>query len=86
MLHRELSLVLCDDLEGWDGGGGTGREVLEGRHICIQLIHFTVWHKPTQHCKATIPRFFFFKYSPHKKRKCNLVSTVNIPAWHDSTK
>ena len=25
---KELSLVLCDNLEGWDGVGG-GREVLE---------------------------------------------------------
>ena len=28
--HGELSLVLCDDLEGWDGAGG-GREVQRGR-------------------------------------------------------
>ena len=26
MAHRELSLVLCDNLEEWDGGGvGEGR-------------------------------------------------------------
>jgi len=23
--HRELSSVLCDDLEGWDGGEGGSR-------------------------------------------------------------
>ena len=27
--HRELSSVLCGDLDGWDGGGG-GKEVQEG--------------------------------------------------------
>ena len=89
VLHRELSLVLCDDLEGWDGWGwGTGREVQEGRHICVQLIHFIAWQKPVQHCKTTIPQFKKKKKKElsHKKRKCNLVSIVNIPAWHDSTK
>ena len=29
-------LVLCDNLEGWDGVGG-GREGLEGGDICISL-------------------------------------------------
>ena len=29
-----LSSVLCDDLDGWDGGWG-GREVQEGGDICI---------------------------------------------------
>ena len=33
---RELSSVLCDDLDGWDGGGG-GREVQEGGDICIHI-------------------------------------------------
>ena len=32
--HRELSSVLCGDLEGWDGGG-IGREVQEGGNIGI---------------------------------------------------
>ena len=27
-------LVICDDLDGWDGGG---REVQEGGDICIQI-------------------------------------------------
>ena len=30
--HRELSLVLCDNLEGWDGVDD-GREVQEGKYI-----------------------------------------------------
>ena len=28
--HRELSSVLCDDLEGWDGGG---RDASEGGDV-----------------------------------------------------
>ena len=32
--HREFSLVLCDDLAGWDGVG-FGREVQKGRDICM---------------------------------------------------
>ena len=32
---RELSSVLCDDLEGWDEGGG--REEQEGGGICIHI-------------------------------------------------
>ena len=31
----ELSLVRGDNLEGWDGGGGSGREAQEGRNIYI---------------------------------------------------
>jgi len=31
--HRELSSVFCDDLEGWDRGGGIKAE--EGRDTCI---------------------------------------------------
>ena len=33
-VDRELSLVLCDDLECWDGGRGW-REAYEGGDICI---------------------------------------------------
>ena len=29
-------LVLCDNLERWDGEGG-GREVQEGRDICMPM-------------------------------------------------
>ena len=32
--QRKLSSVLCDDLEGWDGGG---REAQEGGDICIHI-------------------------------------------------
>ena len=30
------NLVLCDNVEGWDGVGG-GREVQEARDICIPM-------------------------------------------------
>ena len=39
--HRELSSVLCDDLEGWDGGSG-GRFKREGVYVYMWLIHFLV--------------------------------------------
>ena len=52
--HREISLVLCDHLEGWDGEGG--RETQEGGDmgmcVCVQLIHFVVRKKLAHHCKA----------------------------------
>ena len=31
--HRELISVLCDDLEGWDGGDGW--EAPEGADVCL---------------------------------------------------
>ena len=34
--HRELSLVLSDNTEGWGGVGGSG-EVQEGGDICILM-------------------------------------------------
>ena len=44
--------MLCDDLEGWDV---VGREVQEGGdYAYIELIHFIVQQKLTQHCKAII--------------------------------
>ena len=36
--RRELSLVLCHDLDGWVWGGeGCEKEVQEGRHIYVYL-------------------------------------------------
>ena len=35
-MHMELSLVFCDDLEGWGEGWG-GREVQEEGDICIHI-------------------------------------------------
>jgi len=48
-------LVLCDDLEGWDGRAGSRREVQEGRNICILwLVHIVVWQKPIPYYTAII--------------------------------
>ena len=48
MKRRKLSLVFCDDLGGWDGGGG--RETKrEGVYVCLWLIYFTLQQKLTQH-------------------------------------
>ena len=68
---RMLSLVLCDNLEGWNGVGG-GREVQEGEDMCILwLIYVDVWQKPTQHCKTIILEL-----------KINLKKRVlRIPRW-----
>ena len=51
--QRELSSVLCDDLEGWDEGLG-GRRKREGMDVHIQLSHTAVHQKLTQPCKAII--------------------------------
>ena len=34
MGNRELNLVLCDNLEDWDGVGH-GAEVQDRRHVCV---------------------------------------------------
>ena len=52
----EMSLVLCDYLEGWDREDG--REAQErgdmGTCECIWLIHFVVQQKLTQYCEVII--------------------------------
>ena len=45
--------MLCDNLEGWVGGGGERFEK-EGTCVRLWLIHVDVWQKPTQYCKAII--------------------------------
>ena len=35
MLHKEFSLVLCDDLRGWNGGGES--EIQDGGDIYIYI-------------------------------------------------
>ena len=49
---RKLSLVLCDDLEGWNGRMG-GRLKREGMYVYTWLIHDVVQQKLT-HCKIII--------------------------------
>ena len=43
---------MCDDLEGWNGGGG--RLQREGIHVYTELIHVPVQQKLAQHCIAII--------------------------------
>ena len=53
--HREPSLLLCGDPEGWFGGGG--REALEGGDIGLlymRRIHVVIQLKLTQHREAII--------------------------------
>ena len=44
-------LVLCDDLEGWDGRGNAPREEI---YVYLWLIHIAIQQKPTQHHKPII--------------------------------
>ena len=56
MLHDAGNprLVLCDNLERWDGEGDA-REAYEGGNICILwLIHVEVWQKPSQYRKIPV--------------------------------
>ena len=49
--------MVCDDLDGWDGGNG-GPSRRRGGGICIHIaIHFTVQQELTQHDKAIIFQF-----------------------------
>ena len=45
--------MFCDELEGWNVGE-EGRPKREGIYGYICLIHFIVWQKLIQHCKAII--------------------------------
>ena len=47
------NLVLCDNLEGWDGVGG-GRKVQEEGDRGISMADSCCCMKPTQYCKAVI--------------------------------
>ena len=63
--HRELNLVLCDNLEGQDGEGSGGRG-----HMYLWLMHVVVWQKPTKYCKAIILQLkikkkVVYKYNIH---------------------
>ena len=51
---RELSSVLCDDLEWWDSVGGQWEVQEGGTLVCLWLIHVDVWQRSTQYSKAII--------------------------------
>ena len=44
-------MVLCDDLEGWDGGGVGGRPKREGIYVYIWLSYVVVQQKLMPHTK-----------------------------------
>ena len=54
--HRELSRVLCDNLEQWDGEKDR-RGFRKGTYVYLWLIYVDVWQKPTQYCKAIVLQF-----------------------------
>ena len=54
--HRELSPVLCDNLEQWDGEKDR-RGFRKGTYVYLWLIYVDVWQKPTQYCKAIVLQF-----------------------------
>ena len=48
--------MLCNDLKGFDGGGG--REAQQGGDVCVPIADLCFCkQKPTQHCKAIILQF-----------------------------
>ena len=64
--------MLCDSLEGWNGGGG--RDAQMGGDICIFMADscFLQW-KPTQHYKAIILQL---KINFKKKAVCGGVGST----------
>ena len=48
--------MLCDDLEGWDGGV-EGRLKRKGIYVSVWLIYIVVQQKIMKHCKAIIFQF-----------------------------
>ena len=49
--------MLCDDLDGWDGGGGWVGGPKGEIYVYIYLIHSVIQQKLTRHCKAIILQF-----------------------------
>ena len=45
-------LVLCDNLEGWDGVGDGRGFKREGTYGYLWLFNVDVWQKPSQYCKV----------------------------------
>ena len=61
MEHRELSSVLGDDLDRWDGGDGEREAQMAG-----MLIHIVVHQKSGRYCKSII----------HQLKKLNIICTT----------
>ena len=47
-------LVLCVNLEGWDGREVGGMFKNKGTYVDLWLIDVDVWDKSTQHCEIVI--------------------------------
>ena len=67
--------MLCDNLQGWDGGGGKR----EGTYVYSWLIHGVVWQKLIQHCKAIIQLKINFK--SHSKFCKNILQYNNLKKY-----
>ena len=53
-------MVLCANLEEWDGVEDGGEFKTEGTYVYLWLTHIVVWQKPIQYCKAIILQLNFF--------------------------
>ena len=49
---EKSNLVLCDNIEEWDGV--EGRFKREGTYAYLWLIHIDIWQKPSQYCEVII--------------------------------
>ena len=58
--HAVYRRELCDDLDGW-AGCGRGPRRRGYLYMYMELIHFVVQQKLTQHCKTTILQIFLKK-------------------------
>ena len=63
--HRELSSVLCDDLEGWEGEA-------QEEGTCVYVLLVIVQQRLTQHCHAIILQL-------KKERDTHHVQVSGIP-------
>ena len=79
-------MVLCDNLEGWDGWevvGGVVIQVAGGTYVHLSLIHADVDQKPIQYCKAIMRQlkihiYFFYPSAPAPNI---LYPALNLDWW-----
>ena len=61
------NLVLCDNLAGWDGVGGSFHR--EGTYVNLRLIPVDVQQKSTQYCKAIILQLKIIFFNKRRRRR-----------------
>ena len=61
--------MLCDDLEGWDGEGGS--DVQEGGDTCICITD-------SLYCTAETNTALESSYTPIKKKKKSVISVLQV--------